>query len=156
MTSRDENETLRTLQAESDIKRVLIAYASTVDSRNWQDFHLVFMESARAVYGSDPAFQFTCEGIGEITEMCRANLDGCGPTQHLITNFRIDIEGSTARSICSVQAGHFGRGEARDKRYEMWGEYRDDWIEENGLWRITRRTLHVIHEFGDRDQVLGP
>ena len=156
VTSPDENEALRILRAESDIKRVLIAYAYTVDSRHWPDLGLVFTESARAVYGSDPAFQFTCEGIGEIADMCRANLDGCGPTQHLITNFRIDIDGGTARSVCSVQAGHFGQGEASHKRYEMWGEYRDHWREETNGWRITERVLHVVHEFGDRDQVLGP
>ena len=155
MTASDENEMLRTLRAEADIRRVLIAYATTVDTRDWETFDQVFSESARAVYGSDPSFQFVCEGREEITQMCRANLDGCGPTQHLITNFQIDVSGGEARSICSVQAGHFGQGDARDKRYEMWGEYRDDWVEGPDGWRIVKRELHVIHDFGDRDRVLG-
>ena len=90
---------LRTLRAEADIRRILIAYATTVDTRNWPMFTQVFSESAQAVYGSDPSFQFICNGLGEITDMCRANLDGCGPTQHLITNFRIDIEGERASSV---------------------------------------------------------
>lgn len=156
MTAQDENLMIRTLRAEADIRRVLIAYATTVDTRNWKDFDNIFAESAQAIYGSDPSFQFRCDGRGEIREMCRVNLDGCGPTQHLITNFRIDVEGTSAKSICSVQAGHFGLAEASDKRYEMWGEYRDEWLEDSVGWRITKRHLHVIHEFGDRDQVLGP
>ena len=155
MTSPTDEELFRTLCAEADIKRVLIAYATTVDTRNWPEFDNVFIESAQAVYGSDPSFQFTCEGRAEIREMCRVNLDGCGPTQHLLTNFQIDIEGDQARSVCSIQAGHFGKGANRNKRYEMWGEYRDDLLESPVGWRITRRQLHVIHEFGDRDQVLG-
>ena len=93
MTSSNEKEGIRNLFAEAAIKRVLIAYATTVDTRNWREFDDIFVESARAVYGSNPSFQFTCEGRAEIREMCKVNLDGCGPTQHLLTNFQIDIEG---------------------------------------------------------------
>jgi 3-phenylpropionate/cinnamic acid dioxygenase small subunit len=155
MTSSNEKEGIRNLFAEAAIKRVLIAYATTVDTRSWREFDDIFVESAQAVYGSNPSFQFTCEGRAEIREMCKVNLDGCGPTQHLLTNFQIDIEGERASSVCSVQAGHFGKGANSDKRYEMWGEYRDELLESSAGWRITRRQLHVIHEFGDRDQVLS-
>ena len=156
MTSSNEKEGIRNLFAEAAIKRVLIAYATTVDTRNWREFDDIFVESARAVYGSNPSFQFTCEGRAEIREMCKVNLDGCGPTQHLLTNFQIDIEGEQASSVCSVQAGHFGKGANSDKRYEMWGEYQDDWTKVNGEWLIIKRRLRVDNETGNRDKVLAP
>ena len=156
MPSQDEGGLLEALRDEALIRKVLIAYATTVDSRDWPALDGVFEESAAAVYGSDPAFQFTCKGREQIREMCKANLDGCGPTQHLLTNFQIEVDGDRATSVCSVQAGHFGTGEASRTSYELWGEYRDELARGDSGWRIVKRHLHVIHEFGDRDRVLGP
>jgi hypothetical protein len=156
MTNDSQGLTLEVLADERRIQRVLIAYATTVDSRNWEGLDEVFEATARAVYGNDPQSQFVCEGREAIRALCRKNLDGCGPTQHLLTNFRIDISGNRASSICSVQAGHFGRGEARKARYELWGEYRDEWLKGASGWRISQRQLHVIRDFGEPDRVLGP
>jgi 3-phenylpropionate/cinnamic acid dioxygenase small subunit len=147
---------LEVLANERRIERVLIAYATAVDTRNWIGFDEIFDVAARAVYGNDPRSQFVCEDREAIRAMCRKNLDGCGPTQHLLTNFRIDVAGDRASSICSVQAGHFGRGEARQARYELWGEYRDEWVKGPAGWRITQRQLHVIRDFGEQGRVLGP
>ena len=147
--------TLEVLADERRIERVLVAYATAVDTRNWAGLDEIFDVAARAVYGNDPRSQFVCEDREAIREMCRKNLDGCGPTQHLLTNFRIDVAGDRASSICSVQAGHFGRGEARKARYELWGEYRDEWVKGSAGWRITRRKLHVIRDFGEPERVLG-
>lgn len=156
MGHKDDELRLQGLQDEALIQRVLIGYATTVDTRDWPALDDVFDEKANAVYGSDPTFQFKCTGREQIREMCKVNLDGCGPTQHLLTNFRIDVEGNRAQSVCSVQAGHFGLGEAAQSRYEMWGEYRDELIRSESGWRIIKRHLHVSHEFGDRERVLGP
>jgi hypothetical protein len=156
LASWNDEGLLQSLHDEALIRRVLIAYATTVDSRNWPALDDVFEASASAVYGSDPAFQFRCRDREQIRAMCRANLDGCGPTQHLLTNFRIDVDSDRATSVCSVQAGHFGIGDAAGTRYELWGEYRDELARGDSGWRIVKRQLHVIHEFGERDRVLGP
>ena len=156
MQGQDDSGLLENLRDEALIRRVLIAYATTVDTRDWAALDEIFEPHATAVYGSDPAFQFTCSDREQIREMCRVNLDGCGPTQHLLTNFRIEVDGDSAHSVCSVQAGHFGQGEAARARYEMWGEYRDELVRGDSGWRILKRHLHVVHEFGERDLVLGP
>lgn len=160
MTKTTEIKEVLDLQHEirerESIQDVLIAYATAVDTRDWESLDRVFAESARAVYGTDPAFQFVCEGRNEIRTMCEANLGGCGPTQHLLANFRISVDRDRAQSVCSVQAGHFGIDEHVESRYEMWGEYRDDLERYKSGWRIVNRHLHVIHEFGDRGNVLGP
>ncbi len=156
MASRNDDGPLQSLRDEALIRRVLIAYATTVDSRDWPALDDVFEASSSAVYGSDPAFQFRCRDREQIRAMCQANLDGCGPTQHLLTNFQIDVNGDRATSVCSVQAGHFGIGEAARVSYELWGEYRDELARGDSGWRIVKRHLHVIHEFGERDRVLGP
>ena len=156
MENDPQNLTLEMLADEREIEGILIAYATAVDTRSWAEFDRIFDPSAHAVYGNDPKSQFVCEGRDAIRTMCQENLSGCGPTQHLLANFRIDLSGDSASSICSVQAGHFGRGEARSARYELWGEYRDEWAKGPEGWRITRRKLHVIRDFGEPKRVLGP
>ncbi len=156
MADDSQDLTLEVLADERRIERVLIAYATAVDTRNWAGFDAIFDVAARAVYGNDPRSQLVCEDREAIRAMCRKNLDGCGPTQHLLSNFRIDVAGDRASSVCSVQAGHFGRGEARQARYELWGEYRDELQKGAAGWRITQRQLHVIRDFGEPDRVLGP
>ncbi|MDG2334331.1 MAG: nuclear transport factor 2 family protein [Myxococcota bacterium] len=148
--------TLERLADEREIERVLIAYATAVDTRNWPEFDAIFAPSVHAIYGNDPKSQFVCTDREAVRTMCRENLAGCGPTQHLLANFRIEVDGDAASSICSVQAGHFGRGEARSARYELWGEYRDKWARGPEGWRITHRQLHAIKDFGEPERVLGP
>lgn len=157
MGEKTDESLMQRLHAESEIRRRLIDYATIVDTRAWPKLDDVFVPTATAIYGSDPAFQFTCEDLDKIRQMCQSNLDGCGPTQHLITNFQIDVnlQTETASSVCSVQAGHFGRDQYSQSRYEMWGEYRDRWLLTTTGWRIIQRQLHVVHEFGDREHVLG-
>ena len=145
----------REIRDRESIQDVLVAYATAMDTRDWKSLDRIFSKSARAVYGSDPSFQFVCEDRNEIRALCEANLGGCGPTQHLLANFRILVEQDRAQSVCSVQAGHFGVDQYAESRYEMRGEYRDHLERDKSGWRIVKRHLHVIHEFGDRDHVLG-
>ena len=88
--------------------------------------------------------------------MCKDNLNGCGPTQHLFGNFRIKINGNKAKSKCSAQVGHVGKSPNENETYEMWGEYQDKWKKKADGWKIIERRLIVLNEFGNRDKVLGP
>jgi len=85
----------------------------------------------------------------------RSYLDGCGPTQHLLGNYRIDSDGDAARSRDYVRAFHTGMRSAAGKVYEMGGEYRDALRRTPEGWRSFRRKGIVLWEVGSRD-VLSP
>jgi hypothetical protein len=87
--------------------------------------------------------------------MIRSMLGGCGPSQHLMGNFRISINGDLANCACYVQAAHAGRNENEEKTYEVWAEYRDKLERKESGWKIVERYMHIIKELGARD-VLGP
>ena len=72
------------------IKNLLIDYSVALDTRNWQLLDKVFHENAVASYGGEEiGVLFKSISRQEIISMCKQNLGGCGPTQHLLGNFRI-------------------------------------------------------------------
>tara|TARA_B100000029_G_C17542110_1_gene947105 strand:+ start:1281 stop:1724 length:444 start_codon:yes stop_codon:yes gene_type:complete len=140
-----------------EIERKLINYGIALDSRNWDKLNTIFSKDVSAVYGNEKiGMMIESQSRDEIINMCKASLGGCGTTQHLLGNFRIDITGETAESKCYVRAYHVGNIPNESEYYEMWGEYQDDWTKVNGEWLIIKRRLRVDNETGNRDKVLAP
>ena len=94
-------------------------------------------------------------GLDDYVPRVRGYLDGCGPTQHLLGNHRVEIEGDEASCACYVRAFHLDRERGSDLTYDMGGEYRDRLRRTPDGWRIHHRTLEVLYEAGSRD-VLRP
>ena len=132
-----------------NIVRVLDRYAEALDSRRWELLSEVFVPELEFDFG-----EWTAASREEAVAAIRTYLDGCGPTQHLLGNYRIDINGDAARSRVYVRAFHVGIGAARGKTYEMGGEYRDELRRTSEGWRSYRREGVVFWELGSRD-VLG-
>ncbi|MDR2839489.1 MAG: nuclear transport factor 2 family protein [Azonexus sp.] len=133
------------LLEERKIERLLMAYASALDNRDWATLDDVFTSGATADYGS-----FGRPGSrAEIVAMIREALARCGPTQHLLGNMRIETEGGEASSICSLQSIHAGLGQYRTETLTIWGEYRDRLELRPEGWRIAHREFKVTHACGD-------
>ena len=130
---------------------VLNRYATACDTRNWALLDEVFTPDVEADYGGANVFH----DRKAVVEMIRSMLGGCGPTQHLLGNYRITIDGDMAGSVCSVRAFHAGVGEAKGKTFEVWGEYRDRLVRTSSGWRIASRQMAVIWVEGSFD-VLRP
>lgn len=142
---------IETVIDRSEIIDVLVRYAVACDSRNWNLFKDIFTPDVETDYG-DPYKYSTRD---ELVNMVKSMLGGCGPTQHMISNFRIEMEGSGATSICSVRAFHAGIREAEGKTFEMWGEYQDRLVRTENGWRIKARKLVSTWIQGSYE-VLGP
>lgn len=132
------------------IEQTLIRYALACDTRNWALLDDVFTADVAAIYGGE----YRLQGRDRLAGMIRSLLDGCGPTQHLLGNFRISIDGDTAQCACYVRAVHAGRDEKSGLTYEVWAEYRDKLARTAEGWRIIERRMVVFNETGSRD-VLG-
>lgn len=135
------------------IINVLNAYAQACDRRQWQDFDTIFAEDIEVNYGGE----FKLKGRDKVVGMIQSMLGGCGPTQHLLGNFFVEVSGSQATCRCYVRAAHAGDSNKGKQElfYEVWAEYKDQLrLTEQG-WEITQREMSVYHEVGTRD-VLGP
>lgn len=66
----------------------------------------------------------------------RGFLEQCGPTQHLLSNLRIAVDGGETRVNSDMQAVHAGRGAHAGQTPTVWGEYGDRLILGPEGWRI--------------------
>ena len=142
---------LTTLIEQMEIIEVLNRYATACDSRDWGLFDQVFTPDVETDYGGTNRFS----SRNATVDMIQGFLGGCGPTQHLLGNYRITIEGDKADSVCYVRAFHAGIGKAEGKTFEVWAEYQDRLVRTTDGWRIARRTMVNIWAEGSID-VLQP
>jgi len=133
------------------IREILNNYARACDTRNWALFDEVFTEDVAFNYGGE----YEAQGRHKLVKLIKNSLGGCGPTQHLLGNFSIIVNGETANCSCYVRAFHVGRGDKRGQLYEVWGEYRDRLVLSGGDWKISERKFLITYELGARD-VLRP
>jgi hypothetical protein len=133
-----------------EIVGVLDGYAECLDRRDWAALDRVFAEDLEFDFG-----EWRATSRVQAVAAIRSYLDGCGPTQHLLGNYRIEIDGDRATSRVYVRAFHLGIGAAAGKTYEMGGEYRDRLERRGGRWRSVARVGEMFWELGSRD-VLGP
>lgn len=118
----------------------LCELALAFDQRDWA--------AVGALFSSDA----TAYGIGGRTEIvagARSKLGGCGPSQHLLGNQRIEVRGDQASSRVYVRAFHKGKGERSLMTFEVLGEYQDTWLRTPEGWQITGRTFDVFGTSGD-------
>lgn len=141
---------LERLLLERDLHQVLIAYALLCDERDWHGMGKVFSDDASANYGGR-----ALPDRAAILAMLRNNLGGCGPTQHLLGNLQVWMDGEQVSSRIEVRASHRGTGDKQDQTYDCMGHYQDRWTRTPHGWRIAHRTMVVALEFGSR-KVLTP
>jgi len=137
-------------QDQAAIFATLARYSTALDQRDWRLLEAVFTPDL--VYD---AGEWTTHSFSEYLERLRPYLEGCGPTQHLLGNYRVELDGDAARSAVYVRAFHVGLRELAQTTYEMFGEYRDVLARTEAGWRIGHRTLRLHLEQGSRD-VLRP
>ena len=132
------------------IMDTLARYAIAMDQRDWPLLGSVFTQNFTYDAG-----EWTTHSLADYLERLQPYLEGCGPTQHLLGNYQIDIDGDTARTQVYVRAFHVGTRELSSTTYEMFGVYRDEMRRTEAGWRSIRRTLRLQYELGSRE-VLRP
>jgi SnoaL-like domain len=126
--------TVEDLLAERSIYRNLVAIARAMDERDWDAFADFTSEDMTASLGRGEL-----EGRETIVVFIRSFLENCGPTQHLLGNVIIDVDGASAKSSADVCDMHIGSGENSDLTFHTLGRYNDEWIKVDGSWRMKRR-----------------
>jgi len=69
-------------------------------------------------------------------------------TQHALSTFAVvDLGESDAQSITYYTASHFGQGSATGQVLYAYGQYVDNWVIEDGEWKVARRQLNYMGPF---------
>jgi ketosteroid isomerase-like protein len=124
--------------------------AALMDAREWDRIGEVVLPDARC-YG-----QLGHEAIA--ANVLRRALGGCGPTQHLLGNYDIHVDGDVAKSRSLIRAYHLeAGGEALEepRTYVWMGVYLDRWRRTGDGWRMSERKTETNVSVGDAS-VLQP
>jgi len=122
------------------IVEALAWFAAGLDKRDW--------DALRGMLAPD-VIAYGAEGPDAVIEKIRAHLGGCGPSQHLLGNHRIEVDGDAARALTYARVYHEGAGEYAGKFYECLGEYEDRWTRTAEGWLLSRRKFTFSVQLGD-------
>lgn len=134
-----------------EIIAALDRYAECLDTRNWSGLADVFSEEVDMDLGA-----WHARNLDEARAKIAAFLDPCGPSQHLLGNYRIELAGDRASSRCYGRVMHFGKGEHKGKFYEVWMDYADEWVRTPDGWRSVKRVAGGSMQQGDPSVLGGP
>ena len=126
------------LITEVNISKILFNYAKACDEKNWSLLDDVFHESAIAIYGDHQ-----CTGLNEIKSFLSESLRSIGDAQHLLTNIQIEVNEDNASSTSYLAALQM-INDINPMPSQVWGQYKDNLIRDNGVWKITRKELKIF------------
>ena len=134
------------LIAHHQIARQLTDFARAMDERNWGRIAGILIDDAVADVGEG-----VLHGSAAFIATMRRYLDACGPTQHLLGNLIVDLNGDEAQSRCYVSDMHIGVGERDHLTFATLGDYHDRWRKIDGEWRMVERIKHNRAHVGSLD-----
>lgn len=124
-----------------EIVGALNRFGAILDAREWDRIEEVITPDA-VLYGQQGAAAIVDNNL-------RHYLGGCGPSQHLLGNYDVAIDGDVATSNTLVRAYHRGAGDRADKWFESYGVYHDRWRRTADGWRMTNREMEITANVGD-------
>jgi ketosteroid isomerase-like protein len=128
-------DSLAVMFDERAIERALILFARAMDDRDWAAMAEILAEDARGDFGTGPL-----AGSSAIIELIRSFLDRCGPTQHLLGNVIVDVDGDTATSKAYIRDVHLDSAADPSQRFYTLGDYHDTWRRnDDGRWLLVER-----------------
>ncbi len=136
------------LEDQEEIRQVLIAYGEYLDARDYASYASLFARNGVWTGGFGSA-----TGPAEIQAMLEKNLGKPQPgfvnksSFHLMTTMVVQVTGDTATARSRYL---FYTATSDDKPgASLAGRYVDEFVRENGKWKIRRRTTHGVIPWRD-------
>jgi hypothetical protein len=118
------------------IRKVLTAYAISIDSRDWDTFRSCFTKDCELDYGAIGKWH-SDEAVCRYMALCHS-----GPSLHRVSNFWINASDERATSRCYVDAMVFGPGGIGGAH--TIGYYDDELVHSENGWKIRKRTFTAV------------
>jgi 3-phenylpropionate/cinnamic acid dioxygenase small subunit len=131
------------LSDRAEIHDVIVRYAWSIDTRDWDSLDTCFTEDAYVDYSSNPGGR---EGpYREIRRWLERNLAAFAVMQHLMTNVDITLDGdrATARTMMVNPMGAKTR-QGPPHFFYVGGRYDDDFVRTADGWRIAKRVETLL------------
>jgi uncharacterized protein (TIGR02246 family) len=136
------------LEDQEEIRQVLIAYGENLDARDYAGYAALFARDGVWTGGFGSA-----TGPADIQAMLEKNLGKAQPgfvnksSFHLMTTMVVKVTGNTATARSRYM---FFTATADDKPgANLAGRYVDEFVREDGKWKIKRRTTHGVIPWRD-------
>ena len=130
------------------ISDMVHAYATAVDTRDWELFRSLFVDPLLLDFSSfHPSLkrEITVAELLEITK----KISAFDSTQHLSGNHRHTIEGDRATCVSYLHAGHFMTRDGVKYEGFLCGYYTYGFQRRADGWKIDRYGLTVTAEYGE-------
>lgn len=150
----NDTEFLQYLKDKDAIEKMVCQYATALDQRDWQLLPPMAIENMQFNYGGVVKGTTPSAWV----KMIRSNLDGCGPSQHLFSNLRINTDYSDRlQHLAEVdfygRVMHAGKGDEGHILFDFWGEYRCKLVRTESAnhqgWRFSQVEQVPFHFTGD-------
>lgn len=129
-----------------EIRQLMAIYAYTLDTKDYDGVTACFTPDATTEYRGH---SLLLQGHAQIGAHMKRALEPLEVTQHLFTNFIIDVEGDTGKLKCDILAQHVRQGE----NYLAGGKYDVDVRRVAGKWKISRVSAGAVWSEGNRSML---
>lgn len=136
------------LEDEKAIREVIVRYGETLDARDYAGYAQLFASDGVWTGGFG-----TFTGPAAIQEMLEKNLGAPEAgyinksSFHLVTTVMVDVDGDTARARSRYQ--FYTASKENRPVHVLAGRYEDEFVRENGEWKIKRRFTHGVIPWRD-------
>lgn len=137
------------LEDRAAVSDVVIAYATSLDRRDWALLRSLLTDPVEIDYRSfDPALHREMPA-DEWVRLVTAGLSGFDATQHLSSNHVHGFDGDTARCVSQMHAAHFLQEPAGQSVCILYGYYTSSLVRREAGWRIRKVQLTITARHGD-------
>jgi len=146
-----DDELLRRLADEAELRDLIHRYAFGVDTRDWDLWRSVFADEVlldMSDYEPDPPPQRM--PVDNHLAYVRRLFAGFDATQHFIGTHRFAIDGDRATVTAHMRAEHWVTTTEGSDRYTMFGTYTDQCVRTPAGWRVTDVKLKLLRQEGNR------
>ena len=130
------------------ISDVVYAYATAVDTHDWELLRSLFTERLFFDFRTFAPDLFGEISSDEVVERAKVN-GNFDATQHISSNHRHVIEGDQATCVSYMQASHFLNRPEGNYHCTLYGYYTNSLIRLPEGWKINRYSLTVTGQTGD-------
>lgn len=125
--------------------------AWNLDHQEWDAMPPLFTDEVRLDYTSLNGGEPATVPQAAMIERWRESRENLKATQHLLSNHLVRMDGGNPTATAMFQATHVLPNDFGSPIWTLGGEYRYEFLEQGGAWRISALTMRIIWADGNRN-----